>query len=276
TLRRLKAPARPGTIALFYLEKNSFTDLDLLLKTTTETKLLEFLNAPESVNNPFGEAVLVTRTPGYHVVNNDRVVQLSSGRLLAPAASTPDVQKNNHFVSRCFISDDAGTTWRPGKGEVDYAQRGAMEPEVFELNDGRVLMIVRTQLGHIAASYSSDAGDTWSEAKSWNVKAPEAPATLRRIPATGDLLLVWNNTFEAGAGHGGKRTPLTAAISSDEGESWTHVRNLEADPDRTYSYTSLTFVENRAVMSYWESGPGAGQLSSKFRSLPVSWFYSGE
>jgi sialidase-1 len=276
TLRRLNAPAKAGTIALFYLEKNSFTDLDLLLKTTTETELLEFLNSPDQVKIPFGGTVRVTETPGYHVVNNDRILQLSSGRLLAPAASSPDVQKNNHFVSRCFISDDAGQTWHPGKGEVDYAKRGAMEPEVLELNDGRVLMIVRTQLGHIAASYSNDAGETWSEPKSWNVQAPEAPSTLRRVPSTGDFLLIWNNSFESGAGHGGKRTPLTAAISSDEGETWKHIRNLEADPERTYAYTSLTFVENRAVLSYWESGPNAGQLSSKFRSLPVSWFYIDE
>jgi sialidase-1 len=105
------------------------------------------------------------------------------------------------------------------------------------------------------------------------VTAPEAPATLRRIPATGDLLLVWNNTFTAGAGHGGKRTPLTAAISHDEGRSWQNVKNLESDPDRTYSYTSLVFDRNRAVMSYWDSGAGDGILSCRFRSLPVSWFY---
>jgi sialidase-1 len=276
TLRRLNSPAPSGTIAMFYLEKNSYSDLKLLLKTAGESRLIGFLNAPDRAENPFGKAVPATPTPGYHVVNNDRVLQLSSGRLLAPAASTPDVKSDNHFVSRCFISEDAGQTWRPGKGAVDYAKRGAMEPEVFELHDGRVLMIVRTQLGHIAASYSSDAGETWSDPKSWNVEAPEAPATLRRIPATGDLLLIWNNNYEPGAGHGGKRTPLTAAISSDEGKSWSRIRNLEDDPSRTYSYTSLIFVENRAVLSYWESGPGAGQLSSKFRSLPVSWFYSAE
>ena len=35
-----------------------------------------------------------------------------------------------------------------------------MEPEVLELNDGRVLMIVRTQLGEIYASYSNDRGES--------------------------------------------------------------------------------------------------------------------
>ena len=72
---------------------------------------------------------------------------------------------------------------------------------------------------------------------SLGVQAPEAPATLRRIPATGDLLLIWNNTFTAGIGHGGPRTPLTAAVSNDEGETWKIVDNLEANPDRTAAPT---------------------------------------
>ncbi len=113
----------------------------------------------------------------------------------------------------------------------------------------------------------------WSEPGKLSVQAPEAPSTLRRIPSTGDLVLIWNNTFTDGAGHGGSRTPLTAAISSDEGKSWTHVRNLETDSDRTYSYTSLIFAKDRAVISYWE-GEG-DRLSSRFRSLPIAWFYEG-
>ncbi len=106
-----------------------------------------------------------------------------------------------------------------------------MEPEVVELSDGSLLMHFRTQLGHIAASESADGGETWTEARSWGVRAPEAPATLRRIPSTGDLLLIWNDTYRDGEGHGGKRTPLTAAVSTDEGQTWSHRRDLETDPD---------------------------------------------
>src|SRR5690606_11252438 len=139
-------------------------------------------------------------------------------------------------------------TWKQSKGSVDYVKRGAMEPEVIELKDGKVLMIFRTQSGHIGSSLSSDKGDTWSKPVSWGVRAPEAPATLRRIPSTGDLLLIWNDNFEPGAGHSGKRTPLTAAISSDEGKTWKLKKNLETDADQTYSYISLTFYRGRAIM----------------------------
>ncbi len=262
TMRRLNRP-RDDTIAMFYLQKNGYDDLRVYVRFSLDEAAT------------FAPPVRVTAEPGYHVMNNDRVTQLSSGRLLAPVASTADVRKVNHFVSYCLLSDDGGRTWRAGKGYVDQLKRGAMEPEVIELNDGRVMMIVRTHLGIIATSYSDDGGDTWSEPGQLStLKAPEAPATLRRIPSTGDLLLVWNNTFAPDAGHGGRRTPLTAAISSDDGRTWSHIRNLESRDDRSYAYTSLTFVRGRAVLSYWERD--GAMLSSRFRSLPISWFYSDD
>ncbi|NQV25112.1 MAG: exo-alpha-sialidase [Rhodopirellula sp.] len=255
TLRRIGSG-----ISMFYLQKNDVNDLDMFVRTSVDE------------GQTFGNATLVTADAGYHVINNDRVTQLSSGRLLVPAASTADVKTINHFVSHCYLSDDGGQSWRKGKGHLDAPKRGAMEPEVVELNDGRVLMIVRTQLGYIGKSYSSDGGETWSQLESLGVRAPEAPSTLRRIPSTGDLVLIFNDTFTPGAGHGGKRTPLTAAISSDEGLTWKNVGNLESDASKTFSYTSLTFVRDRAVMSYWESGEGR-DLSCRFRSIPVGWFY---
>jgi sialidase-1 len=260
TLRRLDPVDGNSPIGMFYLVKNGYDDLDVFLRVSQD----------ESAS--FGKPILVTNTPGYHVMNNDRVTLLNSGRLLVPVASTADVRSENHFVSHCFLSDDGGETWRDSRENVDLAKRGAMEPEVFETRDGRVGMILRTQLGYIAVSYSSDNGDTWSEPASLGVTAPEAPATLRRIPATGDLLLIWNDNYQQGAGHGGKRTPLTVAISTDDGKTWSQTRNLEENADQTYAYTSLTFVQHRAVISYYVEQ--AGRISSRFRSIPVRSLYA--
>jgi len=265
TLRRLGPPHRwDAPLGMFYLVKHGTDSLDVFLRTSDDQGVT------------FGEPVRMNQRSGYHVMNNDRVIRLSSGRLLAPIAYTEDVRQANHFISSCLISDDDGKTWHRGPGHVDQPQRGAMEPGVVELRDGRVMMIVRTQLGVIAAAYSTDEGETWGEPFHLDVVAPEAPATIGRIPSTGDLLLVWNRTYDPSAGHGGERTPLTAAVSLDEGETWRHFRDLETRPDRGYAYTSLRFVGSRALLSYWEHDRRAQRLSTRFRSLAVSGFYEAD
>jgi sialidase-1 len=261
TLRRLRPGRHDGPIGLFYLVKNSPDDLHVHLKVSADEM------------QTWSESRQVTERPGYHVMNNDRVTVTSSGRLICPIAWTPHVTENGHFVCLTYFSDDGGKTWRESAGEVDEQQRGAMEPEIVELRDGRLMMIIRTQMGYIATSYSEDGGDHWSAPDRLSLQAPEAPSTIRRIPATGDLLLVWNNHYEAGAGHGGKRWPLTAAISNDEGKTWKQIRNLDAQPGEQYAYTSVEFFRDRALLTYYVHNSETGRISSRFRSLPVSWFY---
>ncbi|MFO0821281.1 MAG: sialidase family protein [Pirellulales bacterium] len=245
-------------LLMFFLQKDGFQDLDIYVRESIDE------------GKEFGLARQVTSQKGYHVMNNDRVVRLSTGRLLCPIASTADVEKENHFRSSCVISDDGGKTWRHGRGSVDQPKRGAMEPEVIELEDGRVLMIVRTQLGYIAAATSDDGGDSWGEPASWKVRSPESPATLRRVPTTGQLLLVWNDQFVAGAGHGGKRNPLAAALSSDEGKTWSPPVVLENATAQQYAYASLIFHQDRVLLSYYVADDQTGRISSRFRSLPLS------
>jgi sialidase-1 len=263
TLRRLPPGGDTAKFGMFFLVKNSQTDLDLVLRISADD------------GKTFGEPILITPQEGYHVMNNDRVCILSSGRIVCPVATTPDVFKKGggHFVCVCHLSDDGGRTWRQSTGQVDQPKRGAMEPEVVELADGRLLMIVRTQLGYIATSVSEDGGDHWSDPARLPVEAPESPATIRTIPATGDLLLIWNRTYRPGMAHGGKRTPLTAAISSDCGQSWRNVRQLETAADQEFAYTSVLFYKDRALLSYYVQDAATKRISSRFRSLPARWFY---
>jgi sialidase-1 len=262
TLRRL-GDLSQGDSALghFFLVKNSLQDLQCYLRISHDE------------GETFGDLISVSKSPGYNVMNNDRILRLNSGRLLAPMASTIDVENVNHFVSYCTYSDDQGLTWQESENRVDYARRGAMEPEVIEFKDGRIGMIIRTQLGHLAISYSKDRGKSWGQAESWKVRSSESPATCRRIPTTDDLLLIWNDNCEPGADHEGLRIPLTAAISDDEGKTWKYKRNLETGPGKTAAYSSLTFVDDRVVLSYTLRSDETKLRSHRFRSLPISWFY---
>ena len=264
TLRRLQYDRQDGPIGLFYLVKNGPNDLRIQLRISTDE--LQTL----------GPVIQVGDRSGYHVMNNDRVTVLSTGRLICPVAWTADVRKENHFVCFTYYSDDQGQSWKVSENTVDGPKRGAMEPEVVELRGGELMMIIRTQVGQITTARSSNGGASWQAAEPLSVRSPEAPATIRRIPATGDLLLIWNNNYTPGKGHGGRRWPLTAAISSDEGRTWSRLRNLDAGKGESYAYTSVLFVKDRAVLTYYVMDESSGRIASRFRSVPVRWFYSPE
>ena len=224
-LRSLK-----GELLLFYLVKNSSTELYPEVRRSRDD------------GKTWSDPVRVVGEPGYYIMNNARAVRLKSGRILCPTSFGGPT-----YRTVMYYSDDDARTWHRGNGVISCPQRGAMEPGVLELEDGRVLQIIRTQLGRIWHACSTDGGDAWSEARPWNVAAPEAPSTLVRIPATGALLLIYNPAVQSGASHGGRRTPLVAALSTDQGRTWSAPKTIESDPAATYAYTSATFHRERVA-----------------------------
>ena len=244
-----------GEILLGYLRKNApRTDCRFYVRRSTDE------------GRTWGAEVCATPEPvEYYVVNNDRVIQLRTGRLVVPAADHADWSRRKQAWAVCYLSDDEGKTWRRGKGHVELPRCGCQEPGVVELKDGRLYMIIRNSLGSVYKATSGDGGDTWSEATSTGLPAPVAPSTIKRIPSTGDLLLLWNHSKN-------RRVPLTAAVSSDDGETWHHIRDIETDGG-SFAYTSACFVDQTAVLSYWCSHNG---LSLAVRRLPIQWFYGSE
>lgn len=189
---------------------------------------------------------------------NNVIKRLSSGRLLWPiSAPAPEAGSvADPWVNGVVYSDDGGATWHEGRNWVALPMRGAMEPHVEELRDGRVLMNMRTQLGAIFHAWSEDRGVTWSLAQTSGLRSPESCPELVRISRTGDLLVVWNNApYDPGHfSHFGMRTPLTVAISQDEGRTWGHVHDIETDPGRAFSNPACNFTsQGTAVFSYWTS-----------------------
>ena len=214
---------------------------------------------------------LVTTKRGYQAVNNARVIQLQSRRLLAPAffCRGKTWKDDYYFFGVVYHSDNNGRTWRDGEQriDVDASSLGTDEPAVVELTDGRVMMLIRTDTGRIWRCYSRDGGVTWSKPAATDLASPSSPATIRRIPSTGDLLLVWNNTPPRPRNRGQPRNPLTTAISTDEGKTWKHVRNLEDTEGGNYCYASMTFNGRDVILSYYERG------ALKVCIADVDWFY---
>ena len=54
----------------------------------------------------------ITSRKSFWVMNNDRLVQLRSGRLLAPCQRLDNWPKVRHSLTVVLYSDDRGNTWR--------------------------------------------------------------------------------------------------------------------------------------------------------------------
>lgn len=251
-----------GDILFFFGVKNSRSDLHFRVRRSSDE------------GQTWSEPVAVGDDPGYYVMNNDRVLQLEDGRLLAPMAFIDEVFKEGSvFRTVVYYSDDDGRTWNRGPDELEAPKRGAMEPGLAELEDGRILQIIRTQVGKIYHSYSADRGETWSPAQPWIITSPEAPATIVRLQDS-RLALFYNPNFVDGAGHGGQRTPLVAALSSDEGATWSEPLVIEDDPTHSFSYISATPHEDRLLLTYWVGKDRRYGL--RFRSIALEWFDSAD
>ena len=124
------------------------------------------------------------------------------------------------------------------------------EPGVVELKNGQIMMIIRASPGVQYQAFSKDRGQTWTAASPTNIKSPLSPATITRIPSTGDLLMVWNNNDGSNPATKGKRTPLTIAVSKDEGKTWEHTKNIEDDADGWYCYIAIHPVNKHVLLGY--------------------------
>ncbi len=235
---------RDDRIALLYCQKNSeSSDCRVMMRTSNDE------------GATWGPAQQISPAGKYTGLTNGRCIRLKSGRILLEAYENGD--------SYCYLSDDEGANWR--ESQRLKPGDGSWEPACIELNDGRVLMLMRTQLGGQYQSISNDGGETWSEPVSTQLKGTAAPVSISRIPTTKDLLAIWNHNTDPA-----KRNPLTAAISKDEGKTWESFRNIEDNPNDAWAYPAVTWIGDQALLTYFNY---SGGLSLQLTILPASWFY---
>jgi len=224
-------------IALFYLKINSETDCIPFVRFSNDEA--------KTWSDP---QPCISNGKGYFVLNNDRVIQLNNGRIILPVAmhQSLDAPKFS-IVGRvwCYFSDDNGRSWKSSREVPNPKAIVTQEPGVIQLKNGTILMFMRTSSGVQYFSFSEDKGETWSTVTPSNIKSPRSPASIARIPSTGDLLLIWNDN-----GANQKRTPLNMAISKDQGKTWINNKILEDNPDGAYCYTAIHFIGNEVLIAY--------------------------
>lgn len=221
-------------------------------------------------------ATVCIQPAGYFVVNNDRIVRLSTGRLVIPAAfhrngydsynKNRTVRFDGRGVDVFFVSDDDGVTWTEAhaKCAIPYSRNctsGLQEPGITELSNGVLWAYARTNLGVQYEMFSLDGAQSWTGPEPSRFTSPQSPLSVKRVPTSGKLVAVWNpipnyngrSEREKGVRPSG-RTPLVMAFSEDEGRTWSDLTTLEDEPDHGYCYTAIHFTDDAMLLGYCAGG----------------------
>jgi sialidase-1 len=188
--------------------------------------------------------------------------RLRNGRLILPCEhhegrfyeETPEMASwsaGEKIHVRPGYSDDDGKAWIFYNQNISLPMRGAMEPSVAELDDGRLIMVMRNQMGSLFKSYSENHGETWSKPQTTGLRIPESCPCVSNIPDSDKILVIWNNSeYDMHHDHFGVRYPLTVAISGD-GVTFTDFWDIETER-RLYSNPGVAWTEDGVcLVNYW-------------------------
>ena len=197
------------------------------------------------------------------------LIQTRAGRIIVTAEHL--VSNPGHWVACSFMSENDGKTWKRsnlidlgGHGHHD----GATEPTIAELSDGRLLMLMHTNLDRFWQAFSDDGGRYWRHdpAKFDRCQQFAGPSREAQQWTTGSCL----ESSDPQGGTAPKGGPGVAAecaaswyrgassiaFSDDNARSWTKPLLLA----RAKNGLSYPYVFERRAGDLWFSAGFGGPL----------------
>lgn len=218
----------------------------------------------------------------YYVVNNDRLVRLADGRILAPAAFTADLEAARRcgvmqLYTTCLISTDDGATFTRADwaytvfDHSDCFDKGLQEPGVVERADD-LYFWMRTGYGCQYDATSADGAKTLSDPAPSPWSSPASPMQIKRV---GDVYyMVYNpvplyngRSFTPGTA---ARNPIVIRKSVDGGKTYGKLNLLEGDESRGYCYPAIFGTEDGALLlAYCRGAPEDGGVLCRLGVVKV-------
>lgn len=265
----------------------TYSRIDSLSKAT------KVFRSSRDEGRTWSEELLISPDGAYWTGAHDRLVVLSTGRILYPLHTKLEVRPER-MATRIAYSDDHGKSWKLAAQTIEvtdaipaflakYGERhrsGFWEASMAERADGTLVMIGRTYGGYLYGCTSTDKGLTWTQPAPTPLMSSAAPGRLERVPGTNDLLVVWNSCcLNPEQSLLGDRVTLSAAISSDGGQTWQWRREIESitpGGSNRVEYPALNIYDGVVYVTYraqFGSG-GALQMQEYLSALPLAWFYA--
>jgi sialidase-1 len=205
----------------------------LVLRKEGMDQCIPWIRFSDDELKTLSDPVRCVLAPAYYVVNNDRLIQLKSGRLIMPISlhryRGPSELKpmdelpgdtNTHYprglepfiglpgIILFYFSDDGGKTWLESRQSFYRCfpdGSGLEEPGIVETKRGLWCYSRTGIIGEHArkkdvrqwSSFSKDGGQTWTEPEPSEFVSPCSPMQVKRMthgPRAGkDLLAIWND-----------------------------------------------------------------------------------
>lgn len=188
----------------------------------------------------WSDAFMIAFEPGM-MVRSHPIALPGGGHLLPVYHETgANTEITGPDTSSLFLRFDPKTaTWT--RSNKVYSRLGNLQPAVVALSGNHFLAFSRRggdyepgDDGYVVRTESHDSGYTWTPGIETEFPNPNAAVELIRL-ANGHLLFVFNDSMN-------DRTPLTAAISTDRGQTFPHRRNLAEGPG---SFSYPTAIQTR-------------------------------
>jgi len=231
----------PGDVWLFYPVRHgdTWSTATLAAKVSTDDG-----QTWQDAKPPSDQPGLMTRS---------KPMTLSDGACLLPLDFNPST--DTEFVSEesgsLFVRSDATLeNWE--STDIIHSRLGNHQPAVAAIDDQSLIAYCRRggdyfgrDDGLLVRSESHDGGRTWSPGRETDFPNPNSPVDFMRLHS-GNLLLAFNNSsFE--------RTPLTVALSTDQGRSFPYRRDIVSGED-SFSYPCIVQTQDGTIYLFFTAG----------------------
>jgi predicted neuraminidase len=208
----------------------------------------------------------------------NKLIVMSNGEWLAPSS----IENEATWDAFADISGDHGKSWTKCDVPIDHRPPaaakagevwsglaanalwetdvdrvfkwdGVIQPTLWESAPGKVHMLMRSTRGYVYRSDSADFGRHWGAAYATTLPNNNSGIDVVRLDG-GALILAYNPI----AGNWGRRYPISLACSTDNGQSWSNIFDMESE-EGEFSYPAiiadgkqihLTYTWNRKNVVY--------------------------